>query len=94
VTHDLELASQASRIVYLDAGQIIESGSHDDLIRAGGRYATLYAMQREQSRDRVVDEFDATMDEDDNDPSDSSTPGQSVSAVPARSPEGTHALIR
>ena len=29
----------------LDAGRIIESGSHDELIARGGRYAELFRLQ-------------------------------------------------
>jgi ATP-binding cassette, subfamily B, bacterial len=35
----------ADKIVVLDGGRIIESGSHDDLVAAGGRYATLFKLQ-------------------------------------------------
>jgi ATP-binding cassette subfamily B protein len=27
----------------VDAGRIVESGSHDELVAAGGRYAEMYA---------------------------------------------------
>lgn len=38
ITHDLELASRADRIVVLSAGRIIEVGSHKELIRNEGWY--------------------------------------------------------
>jgi ATP-binding cassette subfamily B protein len=32
-------------IVVLDGGRVIETGSHDELMAAGGHYAQLYALQ-------------------------------------------------
>lgn len=45
VTHDLGQASRADLIVYLERGQVREHGSHLDLMRRGGRYASLYRLQ-------------------------------------------------
>ncbi len=47
VSHDLELARRADRIVFLEEGRIIEDGAHDELVRRGGRYATLFKLQSE-----------------------------------------------
>lgn len=41
IAHRLATVRNVDRILVLDAGQIVESGSHDDLIAANGRYATL-----------------------------------------------------
>jgi ABC-type multidrug transport system fused ATPase/permease subunit len=38
----LQTAHDADRIAVLDAGRIIELGSHDDLVSAGGAYAALW----------------------------------------------------
>jgi ATP-binding cassette, subfamily B, bacterial len=35
----------ADRIFVLERGRLIESGSHDELVRAGGHYAGLFGAQ-------------------------------------------------
>ncbi|MGV9363881.1 ABC transporter ATP-binding protein [Amycolatopsis sp. NPDC003731] len=43
VAHRLTQAAASDRIVVLDEGAVVESGTHDDLVAAGGRYAKLWA---------------------------------------------------
>jgi ATP-binding cassette subfamily B protein len=45
VTHRLSVAQNADHIVVLDNGEIIEEGSHQELIKAGGHYSNLYTQQ-------------------------------------------------
>ncbi|HEY8744960.1 MAG TPA: ABC transporter ATP-binding protein [Chloroflexota bacterium] len=45
ISHRLGSCRLADRILVLHAGQLIEDGSHDALLAAGGRYAELYRMQ-------------------------------------------------
>lgn len=42
IAHRLSTAEAADLILVFDAGRIVESGSHDDLVAAGGRYADLH----------------------------------------------------
>ena len=43
IAHRLTTAMKANRIVVIDDGRVIESGSHDELVAEGGRYADMYA---------------------------------------------------
>jgi ATP-binding cassette subfamily B protein len=42
IAHRLQTARAADRIVVIENGQVAESGSHDDLLVRGGRYARLW----------------------------------------------------
>ncbi|MBB1650470.1 ABC transporter ATP-binding protein [Delftia sp. UME58] len=44
--HRLETAREADRIVVLENGRVAEQGTHDDLLRRGGRYARLWEASR------------------------------------------------
>lgn len=53
VAHRLSTIEGVDRIVVLDRGRIVETGTHRELLTTGGVYAKLYATQREV-QDKVV----------------------------------------
>lgn len=47
VSHRFSTVRMAERIVFLEAGRVVEDGSHASLMTSGGRYAELYRLQAE-----------------------------------------------
>lgn len=50
VAHRLPTVQRADRVVFLDRGRIVEEGSHDELLRRGGRYADFWAVTMTPAR--------------------------------------------
>lgn len=46
ITHRLTGLEQVDEIVVLDAGRVVERGTHADLLAAGGRYAGMWWEER------------------------------------------------
>jgi subfamily B ATP-binding cassette protein MsbA len=44
ISHHLAFVQEATEIVVLDAGRVVERGTHPDLLAAGGRYAELWRL--------------------------------------------------
>ena len=48
ISHRFSTVSMADRILVLDKGQIVEQGSHHELVAQGGHYASLYRLHQRQ----------------------------------------------
>ena len=53
IAHRLSTVQSADRIAVLDRGRIVEVGSHAELLRRGGHYQRLHAMQFQDERPTV-----------------------------------------
>lgn len=73
IAHRLSTIKRADRILVIEGGRITESGTHGELLRAGGHYYRLYTRQ---FRRTLEDEFDALRAE----PQETSPPAQPAPA--------------
>jgi ABC-type multidrug transport system fused ATPase/permease subunit len=51
VSHRFSTVRRADRIVVLEGGTIVEDGTHDELVAAEGRYATMFGLQAARFRE-------------------------------------------
>ena len=56
IAHRLSTVIDAHEILVMDAGRIVERGTHAQLLAADGRYAGMWAMQQ-QASERIMDEI-------------------------------------
>ncbi|MCL2548822.1 MAG: ABC transporter ATP-binding protein/permease [Symbiobacteriaceae bacterium] len=54
ISHRLASTRFCDRIVFLSNGKVAETGSHDDLIKAGGLYAEMFAVQSHYYQEEIA----------------------------------------
>jgi subfamily B ATP-binding cassette protein MsbA len=54
IAHRLSTIQSADQILVLEGGEIVERGTHDELLARGGRYRQLYDKQYRFERDRFI----------------------------------------
>ena len=54
IAHRLSTIRSADQILVIEGGEIVERGTHDDLLRAGGRYRQLHDTQYHLEQDRFI----------------------------------------
>jgi ABC-type multidrug transport system fused ATPase/permease subunit len=57
ISHRFSTVRRADHIVVIDGGRVVEEGTHASLVAAGGRYATLFALQAERYVDDASDDL-------------------------------------
>ena len=64
IAHRLSTVVHADNIIVLDHGEIVERGTHQELLARGGIYASLWTRQREadQARERLAQVIDHELD--------------------------------
>ena len=55
IAHRLSTIVDADQIIVLHEGRVVERGSHEDLLEAGGAYAQMWAVQADQARAEAID---------------------------------------
>jgi subfamily B ATP-binding cassette protein MsbA len=54
IAHRLSTVQKADQIAVLDKGQVLEIGTHKELLQKGGYYSRVYSMQFEQDDDKLI----------------------------------------
>ncbi|HHX29380.1 MAG TPA: hypothetical protein GX716_10295, partial [Firmicutes bacterium] len=56
IAHRLSTVRAADRIMVIEDGKIAEEGTHDELVQAKGKYASLYEAQFKKQQHRLAPE--------------------------------------
>ena len=56
IAHRLSTVQKADQIAVLDKGQVLEIGTHKELLHKGGYYSRVYSMQFERDDDNLIDD--------------------------------------
>mmetsp|Transcript_15343 Transcript_15343/g.14779 ORF Transcript_15343/g.14779 Transcript_15343/m.14779 type:complete len:96 (+) Transcript_15343:3-290(+) len=51
IAHRLSTARHCDQIIVLDKGQIVERGTHDELLQQDGQYAHMWQIQTDRPKD-------------------------------------------
>ncbi len=54
IAHRLSTVVEAHEILVMDSGRIIERGTHEELLAAGGRYSSMWNMQLNQAESSEI----------------------------------------
>jgi ATP-binding cassette subfamily B protein len=54
IAHRLSTVIHAQQIIVMDHGRIVERGTHQDLLRSGGLYAQMWALQQQRAQAAAV----------------------------------------
>ena len=55
ISHRLASTRFCDRILFLQNGRVVEEGTHEELMEAGGRYAEIYEVQSHYYKERSAD---------------------------------------
>mgnify|MGYP001792849027 FL=1 len=50
ISHRYSTVRMADKIVVIEQGELLETGTHEELLKANGRYATLFSLQAQGYR--------------------------------------------